>query len=148
MIEPEGRGSRKSVWYALFGTFCLSVALIGAAPFLLGGPKASGDPSGSITMAYALAALVLLASVAVAALNMRPREGTRARITWPTPSEFQTTTLIALALSEVAAVIGFVMVGLKSPMDSWPFPAASLLVNLMVILPRAIQYWAESGYDK
>ncbi len=144
--QPVKEPNPKRAWYTLFLSMCASVALFAGASFALSRPGATNDTSGGlVSTAYALAALMLLGSAAVAALQMRPRATMRGRTEWPAVKEFQNSTILSLALSEVATVLGFVIVGLKAPSEFMMFPAASLVVNLLVVLPRGMQFWSESG---
>ena len=60
----------------------------------------------------------------------------------PTPQEFQVGAIVAMALAEASAVVGFVLFMLGGPPGDYTgYGAGTLAVLLGVILPRANAYW-------
>jgi F0F1-type ATP synthase membrane subunit c/vacuolar-type H+-ATPase subunit K len=59
-----------------------------------------------------------------------------------TPGEFQTETIIALAIAEVCVILGLTYFFMGAPLVAFlPFAAGTLAVDLLGILPKALTYW-------
>ena len=60
------------------------------------------------------------------------------------PSEFQTHWIIALALSELCVISGLVLFFMGGPARGiLPYAAGTVFVDLVVIMPVILRYWAE-----
>ena len=88
---------------------------------------------------YGVGAVAILGAAFLSVFLLRPNQGLSAQ-------RFQTQMLICLAASEFGTLFGFAMhQSSGSPM--WPLSAASVVVDLLVILPRVLAYWRVNDSD-
>lgn len=83
------------------------------------------------------AGILLLMAIGVTFAKVRPREGAQLQ----TVSQFQSSSLIALAMSEAAAILGYIAAPNGYASMMLPFVGGSLVVILLVILPAGVAYW-------
>ena len=90
---------------------------------------------------------MLVISVAWLRFRVDGRIGGEGRDLVMSPEQFQTDSIMALALSEACAILGLLLFFLGAPLKELAFFAAgTLLVDFAFILPRGLQFW--SAYER
>jgi hypothetical protein len=87
------------------------------------------------------AGILLLIAIGWTFMRVRPRQEVGGQAELRSVGRFQADSLVALALSEAAALLGFVAAPPGSASIMIPFVAGSLVVTLLVILPVGLIYW-------
>ncbi len=93
---------------------------------------------------YALAGVSLLASIVWMHLKMQGKSRLVGEPSKPlSPGEFQTLTIQAMAMADVCAPFGLLLFFLGALITEFAlFAIASVVVMLVFILPKGINYWA------
>lgn len=147
MKKENGSPQVKRSWYIIFFAFVGSIGVYGLLGFLLQQQRsvpASEQALGSIRpVMYGLAAICLLASFFWAWAKMRvdlERVGEGSILS---PSEYQTATILALALAEVCSLLGLTLFFLGASLEEFArFAGANLAVCVFCFLPLGNRYWA------
>ena len=128
MMQPSSRGRKQTLLLIVFAYSMLIVLLTYVSTFM---PSPSnGTPPSTVT--YAIGIVALCVAAAMSFIVMRPNSPLLG-------GRFQSQMLVCLAMSEFAAIVGFLGKQMSgAPM--WPLAAGSLLVNLVFILPRVLAY--------
>lgn len=152
-MQPSPHAGARAVWLIIFGALTISIFTYGALVWMMSNSVTRRATSASIsptliTIMSALAVVMLVASVVVMSFGTAGKIGD-ARVIAPSvpvplmePARFQTVSIIALALSEACTVIGLLLFFLSRSSEQFVyFAAGSVLVNLLLILPRGLKYW-------
>ncbi|HVF10122.1 MAG TPA: hypothetical protein VNA16_04930 [Abditibacteriaceae bacterium] len=152
---PLSVQQQKQQYFTIFFALVVSVGIYGFLCFLLDqNRKPMPEPAAALSLVVGALALASLVA-AVGWLHFRtygkagdaPSPATMAPPALMKPGEFQTETIIALALAESCAILGLLLFFLGAPLKAFvPFAAGTLAVDLFYILPRAVRYW--SAYEK
>lgn len=154
----QNASSARDDYETIFGALCASILIYGALVYILAQSSASrGVPVSSQPVndtlrfiLYGAAATMLGASVVFMQISMAGKIGDSrvlAQLTTPVPlmepAQFQTFSIIALALSEACTIIGLLLFFLGGKAEHFAFFAAgTLLVNFLFILPKGLRYWS------
>jgi len=160
--RARNAGDPKTAWIALFGAMSATVLIYGAIAFTLGPPGEPPETARPVRMALWGVALVLLfAAQRIVAPFRKEAAGTAAsgtaasgraaagplaapRLPEPSgvdPMAFGRRSVLALALTEAASIVGLVLVfvgGGRS--DFLLLGALTLLVNFAIILPAGLAF--------
>jgi F0F1-type ATP synthase membrane subunit c/vacuolar-type H+-ATPase subunit K len=146
------QGSAKMTWTIIVLAFAFSVVMYGLIGFfMVQGRTPNARALAMIRpLTYGLAVFQLLAAVGWLHLKTNGRIGDAPNVvgsssttTLIEPGDFQTQTIVALAMAELCSVWGLVLFFLGAPITEFAvFAAGSLLVILLYILPRGLKYWA------
>lgn len=151
--SPATPKSDALTYFTIFGSITFSAFLYTALAFFMETTRsrtrltATPAPMPGINLGIgAVALLSLLAASAFMVLQTRGRiDGAAMPDTNPSRlshSDFQTVSIIALALAEVCAIAGLVLFFLGGPaIGILPYVGGTLAVNFLVILPIALRYW-------
>lgn len=139
----------RATWFVLWAAFTAAPAVYYVVVALVAGSATAVPANDLLRPAFAALALVQLAGGAfllTRAPRMRGGEpglaGFFGSETLATPAAFQLGFVVATALVEACAVLGFVLVFLGGKLaDYVPFGAASLAVMLAIALPTGLRYW-------
>ncbi len=147
------QGSPKMTWVIIVFAMAMSVLIYGLLCFFL--MQSRTPPSGRslATMRPIVSAMAVLSLVAAIGwlqwktsgrIGDTPAVlGDRSSAALMEPGEFQTQSIIALALAEACSIYGLLLFFLGAPITEYAvFAAGSLLVILLYILPRGLKYWA------
>jgi hypothetical protein len=144
--------SPRAQWFVLFASLAGAVVLYGFVAYSLAASRTSvAENPLPVPLAYAIAGAALLAAVIWVRVRLSvPRSDTlsggppSASYALLTAARFKVESLVAMALAEVAAVVGFARVALGAPWTEYlPFGLASFLVLVAVVLPAGLSYWSE-----
>jgi len=154
MSEPTAKADKKN-WLIIFAALVGSVFIYGLMCFVITQGRVANPQSAPKTpqdtlrwMFSAMAVVALLASLGWMHVKTSGKIGDGstyglAKAELMSPGEFQTQSIIALALSEACTIYGltlfFIGVAIK---DFVPFAVGTLLVDLFYILPRGLKYWS------
>jgi hypothetical protein len=155
-----GGGTRLTVKQQKQTYFIIFFALVGSVGtylllcFLMSQNRRPLTPAPAVAgLITVLAIVALIASIAWLQFRTSGRAGDAPAMSTTTPSalmspaEFQTETIIAMALAEACAILGLLLFFMGGPLKGFiPFAAGTLAVDLAYILPRALRYWA--AYEK
>jgi len=145
--RARNAGDPKTAWIALFGAMSATVLIYGAIAFTLGPPGEPPETARPVRMALWGVALVLLfAAQRIVAPFRKEAAGPLAapRLSEPSgvdPMAFGRRSVLALALTEAASIVGLVLVfvgGGRS--DFLLLGALTLLVNFAIILPAGLAF--------
>jgi F0F1-type ATP synthase membrane subunit c/vacuolar-type H+-ATPase subunit K len=148
-VDKQAMGT-KITWFVIFFGFVTSIGVYGLLCFIMQ-QNASRQLSESLTtlrpILYALALMDLLLSVGWMMFKSQGKPssepGASLIPTPPSPAEFQTNTIIALAFAESCAFFGLVLFFLGAPIAEFArFAIGSVVVMLVFILPKGLSYWA------
>lgn len=147
--------TNRQTWLIIFAALVGSVFLYGLVCFFItqsriAHPQNAPKPPADILcwMFSAMAVLALLASIVwmYVKTNGKIGDGSTygvAKAELMSPGEFQTQSVVALALSEACTIYGltlfFIGVAMKYLV---PFAFGTLIVDLFYILPRGLKYWS------
>jgi hypothetical protein len=126
--------SKKITWIVLVAAFIVSVFMYGTLVMLLSQRPATAvtvnvDTLRSVCYTVAGAGILTAAYWALVKLPAAPDD-----------ARFQTDMILALALAEVSCIMGMLLFFLShKSAEFWPFGIATLVVNLVFILPRVLQ---------
>ena len=150
-MKPQTE-ARKTTWFIIFFAMVASVGVYGLLCFILMQSR-SAPPVGNglqtlRPILYVVAVGDVLASIAWVHFKTNGRIGGTAAM----PStgyllmkaaEFQTVSIVGLALAEACAIFGLLLFFLGAPITEFAlFAVATLAVDLLYILPKGITYWA------
>lgn len=135
-------------WFIVFFGYVISIGAYGLLCFMIQRSK-STPPSGlSLTtlrpILYVAAGGCLLASI----VWMHLKSQGKAKLvgeprTLPSPQEFQTATVTALSIADACAILGLMLFLMGAPIAEFAwFAIATVVVMLVFILPKGINYWA------
>jgi F0F1-type ATP synthase membrane subunit c/vacuolar-type H+-ATPase subunit K len=147
------QGSAKMTWIIILFALVMAVLSYGVLCFFMSQNRTSPTGNSLATMRplmYALAVVSLVASIGWLQWKTSGRIGEMPGVVGSSyaavlmePNEFQTQSIVALALAESCSVYGLVLFFLGAPITEFGvFAAGSLLVILLYILPRGLKYWA------
>lgn len=141
--EPGWRASRLT-WYLILAALLSSCVLYRVVLALLPLPAGVTHPSALRTALYVGAAAALLMSIAWTRKALEPPASDPGGFPGPALPRFMAASVVAMALAEAAAALGFVLVasGAGSPAEYLAFGAGGFLVLALVILPRGLRYWS------
>lgn len=143
--------ARRGIWLVLWAAFTVAPVLYYIVGAMIGETPANPELLRSLRPAFAAFAIVQLAAGAYL-LTRAPRarsdvQGLGALLggeSLATPEAFQTGFVVATALVESAAILGFVLHFLGAPLFEYlPYGAGSLAVMLAIGLPSGLGYWSE-----
>ncbi|RYX86269.1 hypothetical protein EON83_03330 [bacterium] len=146
--SPAPAQSNRQVWLIIFGALVCSVLIYGLLCFFLEHSKSprTTNPASLAQLRpfiIGLAVIMLIASVAWLRFKVDGKIGGEGRPVTITPPEFQSDSIVALALSEACAIFGLMLFFLGAPLQEFAFFAAgTLLVDFAFILPRGLQFWS------
>jgi hypothetical protein len=146
---PTPASAHRLVWLILVGSLAASVVVYGLLLLIIV-PATSrldeGQPSPRIWFA-GIATLLLFASLAwmrwKMTLDVEPAATSADAPPLPRPESFVRNSMVALALAELPALLGFVMCITFGgrPADFVPFGIGSLAVIFFGVVPRGQHYW-------
>ena len=148
-MNGRGRntGDPKTAWIIIFGAMSATVLIYGAIAFTFGPPGEPPETARPLRMALWGAALVLLfAAQRIVAPFRKTAAGTAAALRLPEPpgpgpTGFGRRSVVALALTDAASIIGLVLVFVGgSRSDFLLLGALTLLVNFAIILPAGLAF--------
>lgn len=139
--------NNRAQWTVVFFSIVAAVPMYGVVIWIiLTGPSARPEPPSVLRVLFPLlAASLLIASSAWMVIRSRPwmERALGGSSPLPPPAEFQLGAILAVALAESSAVLGFALFLLGGPPgDFVGYAAGTLAVMLGVIGPRANAYWA------
>jgi hypothetical protein len=149
MTDAPPVAVRRTGWFLVLGSLCASCVLTRVVLAFAALPADAGADRMAFVrpLFYALAGFALTASVLWSRWKL-PDDGDETMdesgATAPlAPERFFTMSLVAMALAELSAVLGFVLVLVtRAPAnESVGFAAGGFLVLVLVILPRGLKYW-------
>jgi hypothetical protein len=143
-MPPEATLKQKKVAWVLIALQFLFVPLALTVVLLIGPERPSGGDSSQGMLFGTIAFVALLVSVVVALAALRPKGQIGEEPILLAPAEFQTKSLIALAVAELAVLLPWVAANSGS-LDKavfLAFVAGAAAVILLVILPLGLKYWA------
>jgi hypothetical protein len=143
----------RRTWLIIVLAFAFSVVMNGLIGFFMMQQERTPNARALAMirpLTYGLAVFQLLAAVGWLHLKTNGRIGDTLNVvgsssttTLMEPGDFQTQTIVALAMAELCSVWGLVLFFLGAPITEFAvFAAGSLLVILLYILPRGLKYWA------
>ena len=138
-VEPT-----KQSWLIILGALAVSVLIYGLLAYLLQNspqPRAISPQLPTLRVVVTLAALgALAASMAWLHFTTQGKMGTPNLMT---PGEFQTQSIVAMALAEACSICGLLLFFLGNTLIQFaPYIAGTLLVFGLWILPFGLRYWA------
>lgn len=133
-------------WLIIFGALVASVAIYGLMCFFIAQNPKSHPASLVLTQArpvvIGLGIASLLASVLWLRFAVDGKIGGDGRPMTLSASEFQTRSIIALALAEACALFGLLLFFLGAPLaDFGLFALGTLLIDFAFVLPRGLAFW-------
>lgn len=149
---PAPTGQERTVWFILFGALSASILMYGVVAAVLTSGAERPAPAPTVhellrPLFYGIS-LVLLGLATVLPRLLAGGAGSASRndpiqrSPRPTSRAFLTGSIVALALSEAAAVLGLVLCLLGEPITEFVlFAAAALGFNLLYVLPQGLRYW-------
>lgn len=147
---PTPASAHRLVWLILVGSLTASVVAYGLLLLVLVPVATSrldeGQPSPRIWFA-GIGTLLLFASLAwmrwKMTIDVEPTATSAEASPLPRPESFVRNSMIALALAELPALLGFVMCFALGgrPADYVPFGIGSLAMILFGVVPRGQHYW-------
>ena len=151
MNRPRPAALRQT-WLIVFGALVVSVFSYGLLCYLIEhspNPRqvnaASVATMRPILIGMGIAALV--ASVGWLRFTIDGKIGDGGRDLALSPGQFQTKSIVALALSEACCIFGLLLFFMGAPMKEFAiFALGTLFIDLAFILPRGLQFWA--AYEK
>jgi len=94
-----------------------------------------------------MAVAMLVASVAWLRFRVDGKMGGEGRELMLSPDQFQTDSIVSLALSEACAIYGLLLFFLGAPLREFAlFGLGTPMVNFFFILPRGLAFW--SAWEK
>ena len=136
----------KQTWLIIFGSLAFSVLIYGLLAFLIQNSQSPRVVSPNLpTLRIVVTGLALASLLAAMAWLHLATAGKMGDSDAPilTPGEFQTQSIIAMALTEACTLMGFLLFFLGNTLQEFaPSIVASLLVYLGYILPKGLRYWA------
>lgn len=137
----------RQTWFVIFVFLCFSVL-----PYLLigyliehGATVPRGNPQSLAALTPFIipaAGLMLVASIAYLRFQVDGKIGGEGRPLTLSPTEFQTLSIIALALSEACSIFGLFLFFIGAPLQQLAyFVLATLFVNFAFVLPRGLRFW-------
>jgi len=142
----------RSVWLVTAGAMAMATVIyvIVLNTYLSTGepPVAAADRPLPRALFWSAAVAFLLASMLWTQLRVRGPIDAATSMQPPAPlfepAEFQVRSIVALALAEVACILGFVQSMMyRAPLREYlPFGAATLLVIVLDIIPAGLRYWS------
>ncbi len=138
--------TNQKTWFIIFFALVASIGTYGLLCFFVTqNPTRPISPTLATMRPFfiALAVAALMAAVAWLRFRVDGQIGGEGRPVTMSPAQFQTGTIIALALSEACAIFGLVLFFLGAPLGEFAlFALGSVFVDLAFVLPRGIQFWA------
>ena len=155
-MNGRGRntGDPKTAWIIIFGAMSATVLIYGAIAFTFGPPGEPPETARPLRMALWGAALVLLFAAQRIVAPFQKAAGTTAgprspEPPGPGPTGFGRRSVVALALTDAAAIIGLVLVFVGgSRSDFLLLGALTLLVNFAIILPAGLAFSTTSPQNR
>ena len=151
----ENPPATKKTWFVIFFALTASVAIYGLMAFMIAQNRSAPAPGNSLAtlrpIFYIAAGLALIASVGWMHFRTHGKIGDRgdvislpgSQVALMPASQFQTETIVALALAEACSIFGLVLFFLGAPLVEFArFAAGTILVDLLYFLPKGIRYWA------
>ena len=140
----------RQTWLIIFGALAFSVVMYCVLGFITEQHPRRVNPASVAQMRpFLIGAAVVMLVISVAWIRFRVdgKIGGEGRDLAMSPEQFQTDSLVALALSEACAILGLLLFFLGAPLRELAmFAAGTLLVDFAFILPRGLQFWA--AHDK
>ena len=143
MQPGPGVKQRKAVWLLIVFAIAISPLLLLAIKLLSKSNSVVQPPPPPPDPVYfsVAAGLLLLMAIWWTLSKVRPKQEVGGEAELVPAATFQTNSIIALALSEAAAIMGFVAAPSGHGSMMIPFVGGSLVVILFVILPSGVAYW-------
>ncbi len=146
-MQRNNPPANKRTWLIIFGALVWSVVIYGFLTFLLSqNPVSRPNPANAAPLrpfVYGAALLALIGAAAYLHFTTYGKIGGEGRAPTLSGEQFQTHSIIALALSEACSIIGLVLFFLGAPMQEFfGFAAATIVLDLVFILPRGLSFWA------
>lgn len=141
----------RQTWLIIFGALVFSILIYGLLCFLImqsPQPRNTNPASLAQMRPFMIAAAVgaLVFSVVWLRVRVDGKIGGEGRPVTLSAGEFQSHSIVALALSEACAIFGLVLFFLGAPITEFAiFAAGTLLVDFAFILPRGLQFWSAYG---
>ena len=144
--------SLRQTWLIIFGALVFSVFVYGLLCYLI-----EHSPTPRRVNAASLAAMrPILIGLGIAALvvsvgwlrfNIDGKIGDGSRDLALSPGQFQTNSIVALALSEACCIFGLLLFFIGAPIKEFAiFALGTLFIDFAFILPRGLQFW--SAYER
>jgi F0F1-type ATP synthase membrane subunit c/vacuolar-type H+-ATPase subunit K len=136
---------RKRTWYILFCAFIASIGVYGLLVSMLAAQRASMQPLPAVPAVLRQGIYLLACACLLGAIGWMQRAAPGFTRTPLSPAQFTSMTIVALAMSEACAIFGLLLFMLGGPPAEFArFAIATVLVNLLFILPRGVRYWAQA----
>ncbi len=135
----------KKSWLLVFSILVFSIGFYG---FLAGiierfGTRAANSDLAARPFFVAFAVIALIASLVWLRFRIDGKIGGEGRQKLLSPEQFQTDSIVALALAEACSTFGLALFFMGAPISDFAFFAfGTLFVDFAFILPRGIQFWA------
>ncbi|PQV63982.1 hypothetical protein B1R32_1074 [Abditibacterium utsteinense] len=148
MNSQTPRPITKKSWFSIFFVLCGSVLTYGLLCYLIthnpdAKRSAMPDPTTMRPILIAAGVAALVVSLAWMRLRIDGKIGGEGRPVALSPQEFQTESIIALALAEGCSIFGLQLFFMGAPMSEFAvFGFGTLFVDFAFILPRGIQFWS------
>ncbi len=147
--------TNRQTWLIIFAAIVGSVAMYGLVCFFIAqgrtahAQSAPKPPADVLRWMFtAMAVVTLLASIGWMYLKTNGKIGDVSTfgaftVQVMSPSEFQTQSIVALALAEACTIYGLALFFMGASIrDFAPFAMGTVLVDLFFILPRGLKYWS------
>ncbi len=139
----------RRTWLIIFAALSATVFVYGLLAYLIEHNPQSHRTVNPASVATMRPLLILLAlgmlgaSVAWLRFRVDGKIGEDGRELLLTPGQFQTDSIVSLALSEACTIYGLLLFFLGAPLREYAlFGLGTLLVNFAFILPRGLAFWA------
>ena len=133
--EPLSREAR-TMLLVLMGAFTMTTVMFSVLVLLL---DTTAQRTQAATAPGAARMVCMVMGIAFAALSVYWT--TQRMATAKSPAELQTRMIVAFALSEAVCICGLLLYFLlHRSLEFWPFAALALIVDVLFIIPRVLEY--------
>ncbi len=143
-MQPNSSGQgAKQGWFIIFGALVFSVAVYALMVFFIAQSPGSHPKSLVLAQARPVIGALGVASLVASVIWLLLSVGGGAKAKLLSYGQFQTRTLIALALAEICALLGLLLFFLGASFAEFgQFALGTLAVDFAFILPSGIAFWA------
>jgi len=146
MPTPSHSSAPRRTWLTILVALAFSVLMYGFLAFLIENGKAPRVVSSSLPTLRALMTLFAVGELAASVAWLQfATQGKMSDSGGPilTPAQFQTQSIVAMALAEACCISGLLLFFLGNTLKQFiPFMAGTLAVFFLFILPKGLRYFA------
>jgi F0F1-type ATP synthase membrane subunit c/vacuolar-type H+-ATPase subunit K len=142
----------KKIWFAILFALVVAVGVYGLVAFIIAQNRSAPPPGNNLEtlrpILYIAAGVALLSAIGWMHFRTYGKIGDVTALPEPraplmSPGQFQTETIIGLALAEACSIFGLVLFFLGVPLVEFArFAAGTILVDVFYFLPKGMKYWA------